>query len=306
MRTFPPEIEPYLIRDAPMAGRTSFGVGGPADYLVRPSAKDFPRLAALLGAFAKDTRLPLFILGGGSNIVVRDEGIRGIVLDCALWTGCALTDVGGPLICTKSGTLSNTVVDFALADGLAGLEFMAGLPGTIGGAVWMNARCFDRSVSDCLVKIEILDENGERQWLDADKSQFGYKKSPFQNRPVLILQACFAVTAAGAEAPTAAQAIRAAAGYRLKRAERGHFRFPSAGSVFKNNRAFGKPSGKIIDELGLRGARIGGAQIAPWHGNFIINTGGATAADIRALVTLVQKRTQAELGIKLECEILFI
>lgn len=164
----------------------------------------------------------------------------------------------------------------------------------------MNARCYEKSISDVLVETEILDENQEIRHIPLNPEDFDYKRSPFQNRDVLILAACFRLERQPADA------IRREMEAHLQdREEKGHFRFPSAGSAFKNNRAFGKPTGKIIDELGLRGLRLGGAQIAPFHGNIIINTGNAAAADIRALVDTVREKVHIGAGIELESEILF-
>jgi UDP-N-acetylmuramate dehydrogenase len=165
----------------------------------------------------------------------------------------------------------------------------------------MNARCFEKSISDVFLEAETLDENGVCQWQKYRAEDFGYKKSPFQTRKSLILRARFALEKGE---PRLIQQKMAA--YRAEREKKGHYRAPSAGSVFKNNHAFGKPTGKIIEELGLCGTQIGGAQIAPWHGNFIINTGGAQAQDIRALVDLCRNTARARLGIELESEILFI
>jgi UDP-N-acetylmuramate dehydrogenase len=199
-----------------------------------------------------------------------------------------------------SGTSVDGLVDRLTIRGLSGLEFLAGMPGLVGGALWMNARCYEKSVSDVLLETEILDEELKRIFLPFNAGDFGYKKSPFQNRKVLILSARFAVTF------RAPQEIRKeVAGYRRDRKEKGHYRYPSAGSAFKNNRAFGAPTGQIIDSLGLKGLRSGDAQVAPWHGNIIINTGYASAADIRSLMDEVRRRVKEERGFDLESEIVF-
>ena len=152
-----------------------------------------------------------------------------------------------------------------------------------------------------LLGTEVLDENFRRAWVPRREEDFGHKKSPFQKRDVLIMAAEFRLEKREEEALRAEMAR-----FRKDREEKGHYRFPSAGSVFKNNHELGKPSGKIIDELGLRGLRIGGAQVAPWHGNIIINTGGATAADIRRLTELLQERVKRERGHDFEREGLFV
>jgi UDP-N-acetylmuramate dehydrogenase len=289
----------------PMAEHTTFKVGGPADCWLRPEG-NFPTVAAALFRLARREGSPVFVLGGGANIVAAVGGLRGIVLDSGGWTGWELISQGeeppgGPFIRARSGLPGDVLAD-ALADaGLGGLEFLAGMPGSVGGMVWMNARALERSVSDTLIETEILHFSGERETLPRKAEDFSYKKSPFQGKEQLILSASFRLV------PRPADEIRReAAANRRIREEKGHFRAPSAGSVFKNNRALGKPTGQIIDELSLRGLCVGGAQVAPWHGNFIINTGNATAKDIRDLVNEVQRRVFARLGAVLEPEILFV
>jgi UDP-N-acetylmuramate dehydrogenase len=287
----------FLNYNEPMSRHTSFRVGGPADLFIRPEADIFPAYAALLLESARTEGIPLFILGGGANIVVSDAGIRGIVLDTGGWRGAGAE---GTELLVRAGTPVDDAVEAAAAAGLGGLEFLAGMPGTIGGAVWMNARCYEKSLSDTLGKTEILDESGARLWVPARPEDFGYKKSPFQGRDILILQARLALYG---RPETEIQ--REMEEHRRDREAKGHYRYPSAGSAFKNNRDFGRPTGKIIDELGLRGLAFGGAQVAPWHGNIIINTGNARASEIRALVTDVAARVKAAAGFILEPEILF-
>ncbi|MDR1177389.1 MAG: UDP-N-acetylmuramate dehydrogenase [Spirochaetaceae bacterium] len=319
--------------DEPMAAHTTFKVGGPAELWIQPDAACFLSFTPSLLRRAKALGIPVFILGGGANIVAADRGIAGIVLDTGKWAGMlpgrgteAAGTVGpgrelpggpeaaGPgtvelgamaagrgLAAFRSGTPADQAACLTASLGLGGLEFLAGMPGSIGGSVWMNARCYEKSVSAVLEETEILDEDREVRRVPFRAADFGYKKSPFQNRDVLILSALFHL-----ESRPEAELRAVMDAHREDREAKGHYRFPSAGSAFKNNRAFGKPTGKIIDELGLRGLSRGGASIAPWHGNLLINTGCATAADIRALTDEVREKTFAALGINLECEILFV
>ncbi|MDR1231079.1 MAG: UDP-N-acetylmuramate dehydrogenase [Spirochaetaceae bacterium] len=293
----------------PMSAHTSFKIGGPADLYIRPDAGCFvPYVAALLG-LARGEGVPVFILGGGANLLVADSGVRGIVLDTGAWSGGVVAPVlagadagrSGAEVRFRSGTLTDEAVRWAVAGGLSGFEDFAGLPGTVGGAVWMNARCYESSVSDVLVSVTFLDECLEMVTVRADPADFAYKKSPFQGRDTVILEAAMLLCAGDAAGIAEKAAVR-----RADREEKGHFRYPSAGSVFKNNRDFGRPSGKIIDELGLRGFREGGAQIAPWHGNFIVNTGGATANDVQRLIALVQERAMRVFGFALEPEVILV
>jgi UDP-N-acetylmuramate dehydrogenase len=208
----------------------------------------------------------------------------------------------------RSGTTVDEAALTAASSGWGGLDFLAGMPGTMGGAVWMNARCYEVSVSDILEDTEFLAVDGGERPGTALKpltiarfgGDFSYKKSPFQSREGIILSARFAL-----RRRDRTELFRRMEEHRRDRERKGHYRAPSAGSAFKNNRDFGKPTGKILDELGLRGLTVGGAAIAPWHGNIIINTGNARAADIRALTELAAEKAKAALGINLEPELLF-
>ena len=333
--------------DEPMSAHTSFKVGGPADCLLRPvrkerknkieqrannkyqldenEADDIAGFCAALLNLARSAGIPVFILGGGANIVVGDRGIRGIVLDTGGLKGQTLTEEG---LIINSGTSMDEAAEYAASAGLSGLEFLAGMPGSIGGIVWMNARCYGSEISDVLNWTEILlnekftvsneqtarfEQGNDSKDITEDSKYtvkkiitgqsigFGYKSSPFQKLDCLILRACFNLSPGGKDAIR-----RRMEKNRRDRTEKGHYLFPCAGSVFKNNHDFGKPTGLIIDELGMRGLRLGGAQVAPFHGNIIINTGNATAADIRALADKVAANVKAATGFILEPEILFI
>ena len=291
--------------DEPMSEHTTFKVGGPADVYLCPQGDGFPHFCASLLSRARKAAVPVFILGGGANIVVCDSGIRGIVLDTGAWKGGAVTAQG---FVFKSGTSMDEASEYAAASSFSGLEFLAGMPGTIGGAVWMNARCYGSEIADILewteiIDFDVIDLDGapEIKRIPADKADFGYKRSPFQGKKQLILSACFKLKTGNKDNIKIEMEKN-----RKDRKEKGHYLFPCAGSAFKNNRDFGKPTGVIIDELGLKGFQTGGAQIAPFHGNFVINTGGATASDIRSLMDEVSTKVKAATGFVLEPEILFI
>jgi UDP-N-acetylmuramate dehydrogenase len=295
--------------DEPMSLHTTFRTGGPADIYVKLKSGGIHRRERLESAFAdllshaRDDDIPVQIIGGGANIVVADSGVRGITLDTRIDGDAArlVSLEAADILNVCAGIQSDAAAQFAMENSLSGLEFLAGLPGTIGGAVWMNARCWGKSASDLLYGVDILDEDLNLVFEPFNADEWGYKSGPYQNRDILILAARFSLR------PDDRGAIqKRMAEYRLEREQKGHFRYPSAGSVFKNNPSFGKSTGKIIDELGLRGMRIGGAQVADWHGNFIINTGGAVSSDIRALALAVQRYAHVSLGLELEPEILFI
>ena len=332
-----------LYFDQDLASRTSFKIGGRAALLAEPQDSD--SLAELLKG-AKAAGIPYFILGGGTNVLFSDSGYDGIVVSTKKLCGieivgkrqtespaqaqdCAAENGQKTIIRAAAGESVAALVSFAEREGLSGLEEFAGLPGTVGGAVYMNARCFDREMSEVAAKITWLEsasqdgpnaQNGSQAqdgsappFPRADAGSFivksavfspsdwAYKKSPFTGTGRVVLSAEFAV-----QKGDKASIAQKAAAFIQERKNKGHYKAPCAGSVFKNNRAFGRPTGKIIDELGLKGERRGGAQIAPFHGNIIINAGGASSADVRALIDLCKSRAKEKFGFKLEEEIVVV
>ena len=292
-----------LFFEEELSARSSFKIGGKAALLAEPS--DEESLAFALTEI-RNAKTPYFVLGGGTNVLFDDAGFDGIVVSTKKLSGISLAkDEGKAIIRAAAGESVAALVSFAQEKGLTGLEEFAGLPGTVGGAVYMNARCFDREMSQVAAKITWL------EWTPQDgafvireavfaPSDWAYKKSPFTGNGRVVLSAEFIV-----QKGDKASIAQKAAAFIQERKDKGHYKFPCAGSVFKNNRAFGRPTGKIIDELGLKGERRGGAQIAPFHGNIIINAGGASSADVRALVDLCKARAKEKFGIELEEEIIF-
>jgi UDP-N-acetylmuramate dehydrogenase len=287
-------------RDEPMRKHTTFKTGGPADFYIQAAADKPLASAAPLFRYARDNKIPVQIIGGGANLVVADAGIRGITFDTRTTSKTGAYVNEGAFI-VPAGMFSDDTAELAAQNSLSGLEFLAGLPGTAGGAVWMNARCWEKEISGVLRGVDVLDEDFNVVFEPFNADAWSYKLSPYQRRNALILAAHFDLSRGGRD-----DILKQMSEYRIERDSKGHFNYPSAGSVFKNNPAFGKSAGKIIDELGLRGLRIGGARVADWHGNFIVNTGGASSSDIRALTEAVQQEARRKLGIELEHEILFI
>jgi len=296
--------------DESMKDHTTFKVGGSADCWLSPEGESCISFCINLLNRCKIEKVPIFILGGGANIVVSDKGLRGIVLDMGAWKGDTVNelDSDNTEIIFKSGTTIDETVDKSVAASLCGLEFLAGMPGTVGGAVWMNARCYGGEIADVLSWVEIIScdhvtESGYAlKRIEIKNGEgFAYKQSPFQKMDCIILSASFKLKKTDKE-----ELLKKASEYRKDRREKGHYLFPSAGSTFKNNRDFGKPTGQIIDELGLKNRQIGGAQIAPFHGNIVINTGNATASDIRSLMDETALLVKEKTGFTLEPEILFI
>ncbi len=310
-----PRFKGRVLPGEPLAPRTTMRVGGAATVLVVP---DDAESAVYAACAARRAGLPLFILGGGSNVIVDDGGLDALVISLERLDAISCKD---GLLTAGAGATFDGITEFCAAHCLKGLSSFAGLPGTAGGAAYMNARCYGVSASDLLESVsyvnldEIKEEkNGPDDFALANLTkvyhnsvdEWAYKKSPFQSFRSLILSVVFRVEAVGMSGDNE-RAIRLEnEGFREDRRNKGHFRAPSAGSVFKNDRRFGKPSGQLIDEAGLKGLVVGGAQIAPWHGNFIINTGSATAGDIKALVERARTAVMERTGFTLETEIIFV
>ena len=285
---------------------TSFKIGGEAALFVE--AEDVDSLCLVMDEIWRE-KIPYFVLGGGTNVVFADEGFAGIVVSTKKMNTISILENS---ISCEAGASTNALVNFACERGIAGLEEFAGLPGTVGGAVYMNARCFEKEISDVVGKISWIEWNGEkcvRRENIFSKEDWDYKKSPFTGTRKIVTRVEFVLPQKEFAIENPSQKIseleKRAREFVTLRKQKGHFEFPCAGSVFKNNRAFGEPSGKIIERLGLKGAHIGGAQIASFHANIIINKGGATCSDVRALVELVKRETKTQHGFDLEEEIIF-
>ncbi|WP_136809804.1 UDP-N-acetylmuramate dehydrogenase [Desulfosediminicola flagellatus] len=278
--------------DEPMEKHTSFRIGGPADVFLTPgSYQELHRCLVVV----QEHNLPFFMLGGGTNILVSDRGIRGVVISMARLSGVTIS--GDSLVAQAGATVEN-VCNAAAAKSLSGVEFIHGMPGTIGGAVWMNARCYGASIADVLGYATIIDDDLSLTTVLSDPEKFGYKRSPFQTMSGCIFEVSLNLQ------PGEEHEIRQKMQQNHSdRVDKGHFTAPSAGSLFKNNREFGAPTGRIIDELGLRGAVSGGAAIAPFHGNIFINQDNATATDVLSLIRLAVNTAERERNIRLEPEV---
>lgn len=279
----------------PMSAHTTFETGGPAEIYCAPA--DISELRAILDAARKCGTKP-FILGGGANLLVSDRGIPGVVIDIKHFDAVNFSP-DGIAVC-GAGTVVDRAAEAALEAGFSGFDSFYGMPGTIGGAVWMNARCYGRSISDIIRSVDYLNDDG-LQTLTMQESDFEYKKSPFQSMDGIIITAVFQLAAQEKDIIAANMNSN-----RGDREMKGHYAGPSAGSVFKNNRAFGKPSGTIIDSLSLRGSSVGGAKISDQHANIFINSGNAKSADIYTLIMQTQKTVKETYGFELEPEVQLI
>jgi UDP-N-acetylmuramate dehydrogenase len=278
--------------DSPLARHTSLGVGGPADALAEPASCD--ELAACV-ALAAEHDLPFTVLGGGFNTLVLDGGIEGLVVRTVRLRRLELAEDGRTLH-AETGVSHSQVVRLCAAHGLTGLEMGAGIPGTVGGWIAMNAGVPDREVGDVVVDVEVAGPGTRRSRLSRDEMGFAYRAARGVAPGTVLLSARFAL------APADPTAVRAEIDRHL-----GHRRAtqpidqPSFGSVFKNPPH--ERAGRLIELAGLKGAREGGAQISSVHANFIVNRGGARAADVLALMRRAVEAVQERTGIVLEPEV---
>lgn len=260
----------------------------------------FPQTVAdvkAIRALALEEGIPLFLLGKGANLLVSDRGIRGLVLNL---TSLSDWSWDGGLLRVQAGLDVSAAAELGRSRGFSCLEFLNAMPSTVGGAVYMNARCYGAEVADVLEEVLVLNEDNQEERVPFVKEQWAYKVSPFQSRNVVILEAWFRTEPAAPEAVEKVMRTNAA-----DREAKGHFRLPCAGSVFKNNHAFGDPSGVIIERVGLKGLRRGRAVVSSWHANIIVNEGGASATDLRALITDVKNKVALATGFVLEEEVIY-
>lgn len=283
------QVRGMVLSHEPMARYTSFRVGGPADLLVIP--EDLADLKVCL-AFARSEGLSVQVLGGGSNILVRDGGIRGMVILTSAFR--ELTREGTTVV-AGVGVRVSRLLAFCSRHGLAGLEVLSGIPGTVGGAVWGNAGAWGGSVADYLAGVHLVAATGEERVLQRGAIPASYRYSGLPEGSVVI-RATFAL------APGDPGEIRRRiSGFLVQRSLRQPVEFRSAGSIFKN--PYGDYAGRLVEAAGVKGMRVGKAMISEKHGNFIVNLGRARAADVLALVKLAQEQVQATTGITLELEI---
>jgi len=280
--------------DEPMNKHTSFRVGGPADIFVVPLNVD--ELKKLV-TFVKQEGLPMFILGNGSNLVVRDGGIRGIVINILdNFNNISLKD---DIIEADTGVLLSKLSNTAMKNSLAGLEFASGIPGTLGGALVMNAGAYGEQIGDLVVKSEYIDMDGNIYALEGEAHKFNYRKSFYSNKDVIILKAAMKLTKS-----SISEIKDKMTNLMLQRNEKQPLSYPSAGSIFK--RPEGYYAGKLIEDAGLKGYIHGGAQISEKHTGFIVNRGKARAADIIHLIEYAQEIVKIKFGVNLETEVKII
>lgn len=274
----------------PMCELTTMKVGGPADLAVFPRTRE--QVLCALEA-AKQLGCPCLVVGGGTNLIVRDGGIRGIAI--VLSEGFHRVTRDGCTITAEAGARLSAVGNEALKANLSGFEFACGIPGTVGGAVVMNAGAYGGQIADCLLWADLFRE-GKVYRAGVQELELGYRSSRVLKEGHIVLSACFSLTPGDGEAILGRMNELAA-----RRRDNQPLNHPSSGSTFK--RPQGHFAGALIQQAGLKGYCVGGAQVSEKHAGFVINRGGATARDVLELICQVQDRVQAMSGVHLECEV---
>ena len=279
--------------DEPMSKHTTFGVGGPAAEFVVPET---PGELAHAIASCREAGVPYFVLGKGSDLLVSDEGFDGVIVSLDALVG--VRREGDAFVCDAGASLTY-VAKRALYAGLTGFEFACGIPGSIGGACFMNAGAYDGCMADVLESVDVLTPDGERRTLTSDELDMGYRKSRVRTEGLVVLCATIRLT------PGDRAVIRAKMDdFTGRRKEKQPLEYGSAGSTFK--RPEGYFAGKLIMDAGLKGYQVGGAAVSTKHAGFVVNLGGATAADVRAVITHVQDEVERQFGVRLEPEVRFL
>jgi len=274
-----------------MKEHTTFCTGGIADLMLLPaSAKQVAESLKVL----KNLQVPYIIIGKGSNLIVRDGGIRGVVIK--LSDNFSKTTVDKNRIRVQSGATLAAVVRAAHENGLCGMEYASGIPGTVGGAVVMNAGAYGGEIKDQLAAAKVLDKDLNELTLTTEELHFGYRKSIIAEQQYIVLEAEFLLETGNIE-----EAKEKMRDMNRQRREKQPLEYPSAGSTFK--RPPGYYAGALIDAAGLRGLQTGGAQVSQKHAGFIINTGNATSADILKLIETVRQKVLDKCGVLLETEV---
>lgn len=281
-------------RQEPMSLHTTFRIGGPADLFVMPGS-----IQAVADSIriCKETQTPYAVIGNGSNLLVSDAGYRGVIIQI----GRNLNQItgNGEEIRAQAGAMLSVIAKTALSESLTGFEFASGIPGTLGGAVVMNAGAYGGEMKDVLTEVTVLTREGEIRTIPAEKLELGYRTSLAAKNGWIILEAVLRFQKGDAEAIRSRMEE-----LKVQRVTKQPLDLPSAGSTFK--RPEGYFAGKLIMDAGLRGFTVGGAQISEKHCGFVINKGGATAEDVRNLICAVQKKVQEDAGVKLEPEVKFL
>ena len=278
----------------PMKKHTTFRIGGPADYYLCPhSTEELQKILQI----CRENKLEFFILGNGSNLLVSDKGYRGVVIQ--LWKNFSDIETEDNTITVKAGALLSKVAAEALEESLTGMEFASGIPGTMGGAVMMNAGAYGGEMKDIIREVTVLTREGELLTLSKEEMNFGYRTSVVKEKGYVVISAELQLRKGDRE-----EIRKVMDELKERRVTKQPLDMPSAGSTFK--RPEGYFAGKLIMDAGLRGFSVGGAQRSEKHCGFVVNKVDATAADVLGLIGEVQKRVQEKFGVALEPEVKFL
>lgn len=283
--------EDNIRKNVPLSTMTTFRVGGMADYVACPKAAE--QISDLL-KICRAHKMPYFVLGNGSNILASDDGYRGVIIYVLSCMNQIVID--GITVKAQAGAQLIKVAHEAAQHGLTGLEFASGIPGTIGGAIYMNAGAYGGEIKDVVRTVTAMDYAGNIYTMSCDEMDFSYRHSIVQDRNLIVLSAEFQLEAGKQEEIDSRISELAAA-----RKSKQPLEYPSAGSTFK--RPEGYFAGKLIADAGLKGFSIGGAQVSEKHSGFVINKGGATADDIMKLICHVKDEVNSQFGVMLETEV---
>lgn len=292
LRQISPDLE--LNKNEKMSRHTTFRTGGPVSLFIRPG--DLEQLRGTL-AILRRAEVPYFILGNGSNLLVSDKGYEGAIISTDRLTDIHLEDENK--IYADAGAMNSRIAAFARDNSLTGFEFAAGIPGTIGGAMIMNAGAYDGEMKLVTKEVRALSPQGEIIRLDNSSLQFGYRTSALKGKDFVVVSALLQLEKGNKEDISARMQELA-----QKRKDKQPLEYPSAGSTFK--RPEGYFAGKLIEDAGLRGYSIGGAQVSEKHCGFVINKGDAKSSDIYKLICHVQKKVYEDFGVKLEPEVIML
>ena len=287
-------LKENIVKDEPMSRHTTFRCGGPATLFLRPGSEDeLVRVVSLL----KDKGHPYMLLGNGSNLLVSDKGYEGVVISLERLSELSLE--GETSIRAQAGVLNSRIASFARENSLAGFEFAAGIPGTIGGAMIMNAGAYGGEMKLITTSVRAITPDGEVKELTAEDCDFGYRTSALKREGYVVLSALLQLQKGNEKEITDLMTELA-----LKRKEKQPLEYPSAGSTFK--RPEGYFAGKLIQDAGLKGFSVGDAAVSEKHCGFVINKGQATSADIYKLIREVQKKVFEDSGVTLEPEVIMV
>lgn len=283
--------EERVKKEEPMRLHTTFRVGGPADLFVSPNSVEEVRKVT---ALCREEGVPYYIMGNGSNLLVSDQGYRGVIIQ--FYKEMNDISVEGTLLRAQAGALLSAVANRALLESLTGFEFAAGIPGTLGGACVMNAGAYGGEMKDVLKAVTVLTQEGEVLTLSNEELELGYRTSVIARKHYIVLEAEIALSEGKKEEIQAVMDD-----LKERRITKQPLEYPSAGSTFK--RPEGYFAGKLIQDAGLRGFQVGGAQVSEKHCGFVINKDHATATEIAELIRQVSEKVEAQFGVKLEPEV---